>query len=260
MQSQAYGFKKENDIRTICFGLESENNNTNKHDIPCNINKLNNNENISIKTTGGTSIDCGDISRFFNYDFSKDSNNTILIIIYEQKEKTRILKNIIEINYNKKLHDLLFGSISEEQIQDYIKNVKKIPIKVNGDKAKKIFDYLNEKNIIQKKYKMKIGIRPKVDSSQSRVQCSIPKFLEICKDFIIYDSLKETGKPNMCRGVEIPLEDDFGRRNRNGPSVKNLKEIFKNNKELSSQYKYKYNKMKRAELVKILNESNLMPK
>ena len=33
-QSQSHGFIIENDIREKCFGLEYENNNTDRHDIP----------------------------------------------------------------------------------------------------------------------------------------------------------------------------------------------------------------------------------
>ena len=76
-QSQSHGFIWENSIKTI-FNLPSEINNTSKYDIPCEINIFNPNENISIKTTGGTSIDCGDILRFYNYDFDKE--NTIIVI------------------------------------------------------------------------------------------------------------------------------------------------------------------------------------
>ena len=81
-QSQGYGLKKENDISTIVFNLSENNNNTKKYDIDSKENKLKQNENISIKTTKGDYIDCGDIIRFYNYDFTK--KNTIIIIKYEQ--------------------------------------------------------------------------------------------------------------------------------------------------------------------------------
>ena len=48
-QSQAHGFQWENHIRQNCFNLSKENNNTDKHDIPCEKNKYDENENISIK-------------------------------------------------------------------------------------------------------------------------------------------------------------------------------------------------------------------
>ena len=44
-------------------------------------NKFNSNENISIKCTKSNNIDCGDIIRFYNYNFVE--NNTIIVVKYE---------------------------------------------------------------------------------------------------------------------------------------------------------------------------------
>ena len=95
---------------------------------------------------------------------------------------------IYEIDYCKDLHKILFGNVTYQILEEYVNNVKKIPKKTSGDNAKVIFDYLTEKIKIKNKYNMKINISPKVDSSQSRVQCSISKFEELCKDFIKYES------------------------------------------------------------------------
>ena len=66
---------------------------------------------------------------------------------------------------------------------------------MKGEEAKKIFDYLSEKEKIIKKYNLKININPKVDSSQTRVQCSIKNFDTILSNFIIYKSfINETNK------------------------------------------------------------------
>lgn len=109
-QRQNHGFKFEGMIREKVFGLQANNNDTNIHDIPCNENKFNKNENISIKTTGSNTICCGDILRFYNYDFTKV--NTIIVIAYKQVENYKIIQNIYEIDYNKDCHNLLFGNIS----------------------------------------------------------------------------------------------------------------------------------------------------
>ena len=50
-------------------------------------------------------------------------------------------------------------------------------------------------------YTNKIQISPKVDSSQSRVQCRINNFEDTLKDFITYKS--SPNKPNCIRGKEI---------------------------------------------------------
>ena len=75
-QSQKHGFVFENEIREKVFNLCHHSNDTNVHDIPCEHNTMNPNENISIKATGSYTIFCGDILRFFDYDFSKI--NTII--------------------------------------------------------------------------------------------------------------------------------------------------------------------------------------
>ena len=50
--SQVISFNWENEIRKNIFCLEEEKNNTDKYDIPKEKNKLNKNENISLKSTG----------------------------------------------------------------------------------------------------------------------------------------------------------------------------------------------------------------
>tara|TARA_B100000497_G_scaffold39462_1_gene46107 strand:- start:983 stop:1717 length:735 start_codon:yes stop_codon:yes gene_type:complete len=185
-QSQKHGFVIENEIKSKVFDLPKEKNNTKIHDIPKEDNKFNDQENISIKSTKSNNIDCGDILRFFNYNFT--DINTIIILNYEQNGDFKDIKKIYEVNYCKNLHKLLFGNVTYQVLENYVNNVKKIPKKVSGDDAKIIFDYLTEKKKIQKDYKMKINISPKVDSKQSRVQCSIPKFSELCKDYILSES------------------------------------------------------------------------
>ena len=58
---------------------------------------------------------------------------------------------------------------------------------------------------------MKIDINPKVDSKQSRVQCSF-KISDIPKKFIKYKSPED--KPNLLRGIEIPQMIDSSKRKR----------------------------------------------
>ena len=198
-QSQKHGFTFENSTREQIFDLPIEKNNTDKHDIPKHKNKYNKNENCSIKTTGSATIYCSDILRFYNYDFNE--NNTIIVIKYKQTETEKIVQSIYEIDYNIECHKVLFGNLPKEVIEKYVENVKSIPRHIKGDEAKKIFNYLDEKKELKKKYTNIIQINPKVDSSQSRVQCSIPKFEENLKEFIKYKSSSD--KPNFIRGKQI---------------------------------------------------------
>ena len=209
-QSQKHGFVFENEIREKVFNLCHHSNDTNVHDIPCDQNTMNPNENISIKATGSNTIFCGDILRFFDYDFSKI--NTIICIRYSQMKDFKIIKNIYEINYNQDCHDMLYGNMPREIIENYVIGVKSIPRNVKGEEAKNIFNYLDEKKRIQSQYSCKIQINPKVDSSQSRVQCSITNFETTLEKFIIYKS--DRLYPNRIRGKDICLSIPSGRRER----------------------------------------------
>ncbi len=199
-QSQRHGFTFENSIRRWVFNLPSESNNTATHDIPKSSNHWNPKENCSIKSSGSNTICCGDILRFYNYDFT--DKNTIINVKYTQKTPTeKVVETIYEIDYNRECHKLLFGDLTSEIIEEYVSNVKSIPRNVKGDEAKKIFDYLGAKAMLQQKYPHQININPKVDGSQSRVQCSISNFTKVLEGFITYQSPSET--PNLLRGKEI---------------------------------------------------------
>ena len=92
-QSQKHGFDFENEIRTKVFDLKPETNNTDIHDIPHEQNKFDKNENISIKTTKNSKgVECGDILRFFDYDFN--FKNTI--IVGKWKQLNQYTKKIYE--------------------------------------------------------------------------------------------------------------------------------------------------------------------
>ena len=224
-QSQKHGFCWENEIRKSVFGLSEESNNTNTHDIPCEKNKYNDIENVSIKTTGSMTIYCADISRFYKYDFEK--KNTIIVVNYEQVSNNKVIKKIYEIDYNKECHKLLFGDLPLETINDYITNIKSIP---KGHVSKEISEkYLKTKEEIQKKFNPKIIINPKVDHiNQRRVQCSIPNFSETLKDFIIYKS--DENNPNFIRGEKITKSIKSDKRERKGITKEILKDIARQNK------------------------------
>lgn len=207
-QSQKHGFTIENEIREKVFELKKKDNDTNKHDISKENNKFDSNENISIKSTKSNNIDCGDIKRFYNYNFLE--KNTMIVVKYNQIDDTKIITNIYEVDYNREMHKKLFGSLTYQELEEYIKNVKKIPRNVSGDDAKVIFDYLVEKRKIEKNNNMKINISPKIDSKQTRVQCSITNFEKLCKEFITY-------KTSECiiRNKEIFKSFKSNRRERN---------------------------------------------
>jgi hypothetical protein len=110
VQSQSAGFIFENIVREKVFELPVEPNNTEIHDISSELNRFDTSENVSIKTTGSNSIDCADILRIYDYDHSE--KNTIIVIKYKQFEATKKIINIYEIDFNREMHDLLFGSLT----------------------------------------------------------------------------------------------------------------------------------------------------
>ena len=197
-QSQSHGFIWENEIREKVFELPCYKNDTNKYDILAKDNKWDNNENISIKTSKTDNVDCGDIIRFFDYDFSKI--NTIIVIRYFQKEEYKCIKEMIEIDYNLELRNYLFGSVTKDKLMDLnnmVKNVKNG--KITREEHKEIFDF---KNKIQKEYGMYIRVAIKIDSkNQRRVQCSIPKLYSLLEKFPLNIKNKTFG--NIIRGIAI---------------------------------------------------------
>ncbi len=124
-QSQSHGLFWDNEIRVQVFGLSQCINDTKKYDIDAEENKFDPLENISIKTSSNNNIDCGDILRFFNGDFTK--RYTIILIRYVQKDNHKCVKEIIEIAYTLALRDHLFGSITLDILQQYVDFVKAIP-------------------------------------------------------------------------------------------------------------------------------------
>ncbi len=249
-QSQKHGFTWENEVREKVFGLPKQSNDTNKHDIPSQHNSLNSNENCSIKTTCSKGIGCGDVLSFFDYDFTK--KNTIIVIKYKQEKNTKNIVRIYEIDYNEECHKLLFGNLSRAVIKTYVENVKKIPAKTKGVEARNIFDYNAENNKLEKKYSYKIKINPKVDSSQSRVQCSITNFEHMLAPYITYKSPSES--PNMLRGKYIQKTLDSPPRSRGGHNKQYYIDICKQNKTLCKGY----SKLTKTKIIELLKSKDLL--
>ena len=208
-QSQKHGFLFENEIRSKVFKLDTVSNDTKKYDIDCKENIYNPNENISIKTTGSNNIDCGDILRFFNRDI--DIKTTMIIGFYRQvNQYIKQIIDIVEVDYNDKLHRILFGDITLDEISKYVASVKSIPI---GKVTNK--DYIAVKNDLQKKYNMYIRISPKVDSkNQRRVQCSIPKIQELLKMYPELIINRTIDGVLIVRGIQIDGKISSQRRKR----------------------------------------------
>jgi len=197
-QSQSHGLFWDSEIREKVFGLSACINDTTKYDISCEQNKFNCDENISIKTSGNNNIDCGDILRFYDIDISKKI--TIILIRYKQVNNKKQINEILEIDYNEKLKNILFGNIPKKLLEEYVKYIKSIKSGNVSNEIKKM--YKDCKIKMQNEYNMYINISPKVDSkNQRRVQCSIPKIDQLFEkypEFIISRNIE-----SFVRGVKI---------------------------------------------------------
>ena len=203
-QSQGHGFVWENDIREKVFNLKKNKNDTNVHDISSE--ELGTTENISIKATSCDTVYCGDIIRYvFGYDFRQ--THTMMIVKYRQNGDTKTITCVYEIDYTKEMNTYLFNNIKKEQLEEYIKIIKK---------EGRNFDYKKEARRLEKDNEIKATIHPKVDSGkQRRVQTSF-KISQIERDLphcIKYKSPSD--KPNLVRNKEIALSIKSNVRVRN---------------------------------------------
>lgn len=184
-QSQSHGFIWENDIRQNVFKIPVKINSITKYDINQDENIYDSNENISIKTTGGNNIDCGDILRFFQNDYD-DKKTTMIIIRYKQNGDNKELTYIYEIELNYHLHYTLWGSMTYDVLLDFVKKVKELP---SGKIASNIIKNLHkEASRLEDEYCLNIKICVKVDSkNQRRVQfrINLQEILEYCPENII---------------------------------------------------------------------------
>lgn len=181
-QSQSHGLIWDSEIREKVFKLPKCINDTKKYDIDCSDNIYCPDENVSIKTTCSANIDCGDIQRFYNNDFTENKYTNIIIIIYKQDANIKKIIEIIEFKYNEEIRNFLFGTITKEEIEEYNKYIKSIP---KGPVSPEIkTNYIKMKQALQSRHNMFVNISPKVDSkSQRRVQCSIPKIHDLFARF-----------------------------------------------------------------------------
>ena len=180
-ESQGHGKAWEIDIAEKIYGIEKPKEkykNNIKYDIPLIDNNLHS-KNVSIKTSGGMSIDMGDILRFLNSE-----NMHVVSVIYKQKDglkkeakETRVFdfddfKKILIEDLEK--CDFVYDDWYEK-IKGYVDYVKSLPKEYYPESKNKP---ASQKEHLLKKIPLCKGIQyfniaPKIDSDQQRVQCSI---------------------------------------------------------------------------------------
>jgi len=209
-QSQSHGLYWDNEIRERVFNLPQCKNDTLKYDVPREFNKFNSSENISIKTSGNNNIDCGDIIRFYELDTL--NKLTIILVRYRQIGEQKQIFEILEIDYNEKLKNILFGNIPKSMLHGYVNFIKSINTGPVSNEIKK--QYKDCKQKMQKTYNMYINISPKVDSkNQRRVQCSIPRIVELLEEYPEF-IISRNVEANV-RGIQITQTIESSKRKRN---------------------------------------------
>ena len=202
-ENQQHGFLWESIVRSLVFGLDGKDKYTAVHDIPCCRNTLNPNENVSIKTTGNSTLCMGDALRVFEYE--ADVDHTCIAIQYAQRGGEKVLTHVYEIDLTQR--GVLWGSVTREDIEELDQLVRSMPANRR--------DPVIDRAITQKKNDLNaksgaIRFNPKIDSkTQRRLQCSIPLFAN-------YPALiKSTTTEPIVRGVPIVASITGGRRVRN---------------------------------------------
>ena len=205
-ESQLHGFTWENQIAP-CFGHTPppKKDYTAVHDVPPEKNTVLPGVAISVKTAGGKSVDMGDILRIWD---ETDSGNPLhcVVVFYDQKETTKKMKKIMEVNLTSS-RALLFGSLTREEVKEYVDYVKGMSKEESATK-----NYLTRSRALTGRSGF-LGVRPKVDSKQKRVQCSFPDFQKFC-DAHPGRVISSSAEPEL-RGKPIAAEIESGRRVRN---------------------------------------------
>jgi hypothetical protein len=202
-ESQNHGFAWENEIKLAVFNMTEKLSYTAVHDVPKEHNKLNNRENVSIKTTGSGTVCMGSALRVFNY--TPGDAHTAIVLQYTQSTTSKTLTNVYELDLDNRA--ALWGSVTREDIEELDALVSSMP-RGNVRNAALTAAITKKKKEMNSKSGV-VRFNPKIDSkTQRRLQCSIPKF---ANSSIV--KVSTTGA--VVRGIAINAVMQSARRIRN---------------------------------------------
>jgi hypothetical protein len=209
---QKHGFSWEKDIIKNVYRATDDElkaiGYTSKMDLPSSLNRMNPVD-VSIKTTCSLNSVCmADCLRVYDA-VSSGKPIHMTVVYYIQNDSTQIKKliSITEVNLTNSVN-LLFGSVTREQIVELVNAVKMVPQKRSPTPEEH-----------KKMYSIRDSIQPnsgaihfdiKCNSTQSRLQCSFNKFkqfLEMNPDRVI-----EVSMSGNFRGGVITEEISSSRR------------------------------------------------
>ena len=209
---QRHGFSWEKDLLHNVYGVTPEEiktiKYTEKNDIPRHLNRLTN-AHLSVKTSGTPNAVCmADCLRVFD-SVSSGEPYHLVVVHYKQNDetKTKRLITITEIDLTNS-KDLLFGSLSREQIEQLRTAVREVPQKrsPSAEEYKKMYDLRNSLQPLSKAIHLDI----KCNSQQSRLQCSFNHFQSFLEEHPERILTKSTSAE--FRGKQIQEEIASGRR------------------------------------------------
>jgi len=209
---QTHGFQWERNLILEVYGAsDSELKSikyTNKMDLPAKLNHLDK-VNLSVKTSCADNTVCmADCLRIYDA-VSKEEPLHMTVIHYNQDDKTNTkkLKSVVEVDLTKS-KDILFGTLTREEIERLDKLVKSVPQKRSPTEEEHAAFYALQADLQKKSGAIYMNI--KCNSQQSRLQCSFNKFqefLETHKERIIAQT-----KTAEFRGKKILDEIPSARR------------------------------------------------
>jgi hypothetical protein len=199
---QEHGIIWQNEILLKSYGLTEEDlkniSYTSELDLPSNLNKVGN-FGVSVKTTKNANTVCmGDVLRVF--DLVSSGNIVHMTVIqYKQHGNTKKLVKIIEVDITDSA-ELLFGSVTRNQIAELDRLIKTIPQKrkPTADEHKKMYSV--KKSLVTGSIQLNI----KCNSQQSRLQCSFNKFQAFMENNPT--RIVEKSETNQFRGNTIIAE------------------------------------------------------
>ena len=212
---QSHGFRWEKDIIVNVYGaLIDELANikyTSKVDLPCNLNRLDRCD-LSVKTSCNKNGVCmADCLRIFDAVNRNSETPFHMVVIHYNQDDTTHRKNIssiIEIDLTNS-RELLFGTITSDQISELDKAIKLIPHKrkPTSEEYKTIYFMRDSLQLLSGAIHLDI----KCNSTQSRLQCSFNRF----QQFIENNPTRIVAKSNTneFRGGVISSYIDSPRRN-----------------------------------------------
>ena len=199
---------------------------------------------VSIKTSGCKSIDCGDVIRFI-----ESSDNTKLIcVFYKQESDYKTASKTISFDI-RELIDILLPEDKEDwkqKVKEYVSYVKSIP---PGECDQSLYPYKKKKESLCLKH---FNIAPKVDSkSQRRVQCSINmKAIEGLPSYEEFEGGKFHDKEFTKKIYSPP-------RSRNGMTINKLKDLAKENNINGPGKRGGWSGLKKKDMIHYLEEKGL---